>query len=68
MSDYSDMDYSSDNDCEYEDYYNTGKYRKFSYRPEKKLRTTTNINHPNYQAVENPVFLSFDDDVLVMII
>lgn len=24
MSDYSDMDYSSDNECEYEDYYNTG--------------------------------------------
>lgn len=26
MSDYSDMDYSSDNDCEYDDYYNTGKF------------------------------------------
>lgn len=25
MSDCSDMEYSSDNECEYDDYYNTGK-------------------------------------------
>lgn len=29
MSDYSDMDYSSDNDCEYDDYYNTGSSSRF---------------------------------------
>lgn len=35
MSDCSDMEYSSDNDCEYDDYYNTGT--------NKKKTTTTNI-------------------------
>lgn len=30
MSDGSDMDYSSDNDCEYDDYYNTGNWHTFA--------------------------------------
>lgn len=30
MSDCSDMEYSSDNECEYDDYYNTGLCADFS--------------------------------------
>lgn len=31
MSDCSDMEYSSDNECEYDDYYNTGKKLNIHY-------------------------------------
>lgn len=31
MSDCSDMEYSSDNECGYDDYYNTGLLRTYPY-------------------------------------
>lgn len=42
MSDCSDMEYSSDNECEYDDYYNTGKYMREREREAQQY-------HPIYQ-------------------
>lgn len=59
MSGDSDMEYSSDNECEYDDYYNIGQYLEIVFLFKTEVAIRTYIYIPMYMAKYNVIRIMF---------